>query len=442
MYILHILIFCIANIANTFAHEGTVTYEKYHRLNTPAYRSDSGDWIGISYDDDTPKKKLDTFVMGDLRFYFQDNNSFNYSIQEAYVRYNTDQYRLTLGRKILNWNQNEKYWALGYLNPVQSFTLLSTEEEGLVGIHGEKDFGDFEVDVLLSYLFIPQINPKMDIKDGIVKSRSEWMRLPPRYAKISGRVEPIYYKLNPYSISKILLNKSLGANLKYKWAKGAASVFAIYKPENKLRANAIAYYDNITLRQPVVEAAPTVNHHGYYGVEVSHTFGDLLGRGGLSYVDPNARLGKDFPVAITNGRESQSYEQTGVVINPKYEKEAYAHLSANLDRDIYALSLNYIHTLTKVTRSNDDFSSDAVKWMRAVGGTFTYYFTDDFSILMDMKYDLARFDNIVKGEIKYSYKHKVNVAFGLEMLKAPTNSSYWSYYRADDTVYSSIGFYF
>jgi lipopolysaccharide assembly outer membrane protein LptD (OstA) len=98
--------------------------------------------------------------------------------------------------------------------------------------------------------------------------------------------------------------------------------------------------------------------------------------------------------------------------------------------------------LTPVTRGNDDFSSNAVKWMRAIGGNFTYFITDNFSIFGDLKYDLARFDNIVKAEIKYSYEHKLNLTVGLEMLKTNDPASYWSHYRADDTIYSSLGFYF
>jgi hypothetical protein len=439
LYILHAVLFLISTL---FAHEGTLTYEKFHRLNNPLNRSTSGDWLGLSYQDEPPKKYLDTFVKGAVRLYFQDNNSLNYSIQEAYVQYEAATYKVAAGRKILDWNQNEKYWGLGYLNANQAFTLLSDEEEGLIGIHLTKNAEPFEFDFLLSSVFIPQTNPSVQIKDGVVKSRSEWARLPPKYARISGKVEPIYYKMYPVSISKIVYNKSIGANIKYNWKKGGVSAFAIYKPENKLRSNAVAYYDNTVLKQPVVEADPTVNHHAYIGLQIFHAFGDVDGRGGISFVDPNATLGKDFPVPITNARVTQPYEATGILINPRYEKEAYAHMSANLKRKDYLLSLNYIHILTPVTRKNDDFSSDAVKWKRSIGGSATYLITDNFSVYGDLKYDLARFDNIVKAEIKYNYNHKINVAVGLEMLKAPDAASYWSYYRADDTIYSAFGFYF
>lgn len=424
------------------AHEGIINYEKDYRLNKPTYKSTAGDLINFSYKttevDET--KKIDTFARGDLRLYFQDNNALNYSLQEAYVSYKKDNYKLFVGRKILNWNENEKYWSLGYLNANQAFTLLSNEQEGVTGVLLKTDFKPFEFDFLFSYLFIPQLNPSIDFQNGEVKSKSDWVRLPPTTTVISGLEVPIYYKIKKYDVSKILFNKSIGGNIRYNWNKGGVSAFAIYKPENRLRANAEAYYDNILLNKVIVEADPTVNHHAYYGVQAFQAFGDLQTRAGLSYVDPNAHLGKDFPVDISNARKT--FQSTYFSINPSYEKEAYAHFSANLDRKNYILSLNYIHLLSKNVRKNDDFFSDTVKWKRAIGGSATYFFTDSFNILLDLKYDLERFDNILKGELKYNYKKKVYFALGLEVLKAPDENSYWSYYRANDMLYSSLGFYF
>lgn len=430
----------------TLAYEGTVTFEKFYRLNKPLYQSNTGDWIGFSYKDDPIKsnseKKVDTFFMGDLRLYFQDNNSLNYSFQEGYVSYTNADYNLYVGRKILDWNENESYWSLGYLNANQAFTLLSTEEEGVTGIHfNKRQSENFEYDILLSYLFIPQVNPSIRFKNGEVESHSEWMRLPPKSTVINGTTVPIYYKVKNYQYEKILLNKSLGFNLKYKYRGGIFSAFAVYKPENKLRINAEAYYDNVTLNKVVVEADPTVNHHAYYGVQWSQAFGDVKVKGGVSYVDPNAKIGKDIPIFdIQNSRKTFSSDY--FTINPRYDREAYSHLSANIYRKKYNITLNYIHLLSNSVRNADDFFSDTVKWKRAVGAGITYFFNDYFSILADLKYDLSRKDNILKGEVKYNYHNRIYVSAGLELLKAPSDNSYWSYYRASDTLYSSIGFFF
>ena len=190
----------------------------------------------------------------------------------------------------------------------------------------------------------------------------------------------------------------------------------------------------------MVDANPTVNHHAYYGAQNFQDFGDVKMRGGLTYSDPNARLGRDFPVDINNARKN--FKSDYFTINPRYEREAYSLISANLDRKSYVLSLNYIHLLTNNTRGSDDFFSDTVKWKRAVGGSVTYFFNDSLNILVDVKYDLARYDNILKSEIKYNWRNKVTLALGVEILKAPTTSSYWSYYRDNDLMYSSLGVFF
>lgn len=438
-----LLFLALISLGNSslFAATAELSYEKFYRLNKPLYRSESGDWLGFNFETAPPTKDLDTYLNTDLRFYFQDNNSLNYSVQEAYAQYKGDTYTITAGRKILDWNLNEKYWSLGYLNAVQSFTLLSTEEEGVTGVLFNKHFGNFEFDILASYLFVPQINPAIDFKNGDVHSKSEWVRLPPKKTVISGTEVPIYYNITDYSMSKIIFNKSLGGNIRYSWTNGGVSAFAIYKPENKVRINASAYYDNLGTGKVNVTADPTINHHAYYGFQTYHAFGDIKARGGVSYVDPNAKLGKDFLVDISNARKTFKSEYFN--INPRYDKEAYAHMSLNYDKHRkYKLTLNYIHLISGNIRGNDDFFSDTVKWKSTVGGGIQYFFNDSFDAAVDLKYDLIRSDNIIKGEVKYNYHKQITLALGLEILKAPDDASYWSYYRTNDTLYSTIGFIF
>ena len=418
-----------------------ISYEKFFRLNKPINRSDTGDWLGLSYETAAPEKKLDVFLMGDLRFYFQDDTALNYSLQEAYAVYKNDDYSITVGRKILDWNTNEKYWSLGYLNALQSFTLLSTEEEGVTGVVFTKSIGNFEFDILGSYLFIPQINPSIDFENGNVKARSEWVRLPPKKTVIAGSEVNLYYNIADYKIRKIIFNKSLGANIRYKWTNGGASAFAIYKPENKLRVNASVVYDNLVSEKAIVTADPTASHHAYYGVQLYQAFGDIKARGGFSYVDPNARLGKDFLIDISNARKT--FKSEFFNINPRYDKEAYAHMSLNYDKQRhYKLTLNYIHLISDNIRGSDDFFSDTVKWKSTFGGGIQYFINDSFETSFDLKYDVVRKDNIVKAEVKYNYNQRANLALGLEVLKAPDANSYWSYYRTSDTLYTTLGFIF
>lgn len=418
-----------------------LSYQKFIRLNKPLNKSDSGDVIGLSFESSQTKGHLDTYLNADSKFYFQDNSALNYSLQEGYLLYKNSNYELTVGRKILDWNENEKYWSLGFLNGLQSFSLLSTEEEGVTGLLYHQHFENFEIELLGSYLFIPQLNPSIDFEGGQIKSRSEWMRLPPRRTVVSGLEVGINYNVANYQVEKIIFNKSLGGNLLYKWKKGGFSAFAIYKPENRLRVNASAYYDNLGTGKVIVTADPTVNHHAYYGFQVFQNFYDVLLRGGFSYVDPNAKLGKDFLIDISNARKTFKSEYFN--INPRYDKEVYSHMSANyIPNSQFQFSLNYIQLISDNVRGNDDFFSDTVKWKQTIGIGAKFLFWESFSTAFDLKYDFVRKDNIMKGEAKYNYKNEVSITLGYEILKAPDNSSYWSYYRTADTFFGQIGFIF
>ena len=101
-------------------------------------------------------------------------------------------------------------------------------------------------------------------------------------------------------------------------------------------------------------------------------------------------------------------------------------------------SLNYIHLLSENTRASDDFFGDTVKWKRTVGTRLRYYFTDYFNVMGDYKYDLARKDHIVKSEASFTFLSRATVNIGMELIKSPQSNSYWSAYRANDTVYTSL----
>lgn len=433
--------FSVGKSSSSLAFEGALSYEKYLRLNDPAYRSNSGDWLNLSFQtDDAKSEDLDAYAEGDLRLYFQDNNDLAYSLQEAYLKGKFNDYEWHLGRRILDWNQNEHYWGLGYLNASQGFSLLGDDLEGVSGLFVKKQFGDIEIEGMISYFFIPALNPAIDIKNGEVRTKNDWVRLPPTRTLYNARVIPLYYQIGEVDYSKILFNKSMGLNARYLYAKGWFSAFALYKPENRLRINASAAYDP-NLDKVVVSANPTVNHHAYYGVLWQHWMGSTRALGGLSYVDPNTKIGKDLNLlSIENGR--QEFESEYFSIKPRYDREAYSHFSLNFDRGSYALSLNYIHLLSNNIRGADDFYSDTVKWKRALGAKVDYSFNDRFSMEVNYKYDVSRKDEVLKAELKYEYLRRVTCAIGVEALKAPREDSYWTYYRSNDIVYTQFGLYY
>src|SRR5690606_2153871 len=101
------------------------------------------------------------------------------SLSEAFVTTGDGTNTYTVGRKVLNWNPTEVFWGLNHLNARRSFTLLDLEREGIIGFHWDRKMGDLELNFVLSYLYIPQLNPGLEVKNGAITSKSEWVRRPP-----------------------------------------------------------------------------------------------------------------------------------------------------------------------------------------------------------------------------------------------------------------------
>jgi hypothetical protein len=90
----------------------------------------------------------------------------------------------------------------------------------------------------------------------------------------------------------------------------------------------------------------------------------------------------------------------------------------------------------------DDFFTDTVRWENAVGFHMDHKFSDKLTGLIDLKYDLERKDNILRSEFSYRFNRQFNFILGVELLKAPSRSSFWAAYRANDTAYGQLSFHF
>ena len=364
--------------------------------------------------------------------------------QRHYVQHNEGDTRWTIGRKLMDWTHHERYWQLGYMNAQQGFKLLGEKQEGLFGVHYDyRPSKGFRFSGIFSFFYLPAMNPELDVRDGKMVSTSEWKKLPPTKTRIQGLVVPIQYDLQRPAISDVVFQKTLGANVEYSWGSGMAQAYAIYKPENNIRANAEAFYD-LSEQVVKVKANPVVNHHAMYGTSVHQKAGDVLLSTGMDVIDPNARLGKDFDIIdpVKLKQSNRTFESDFFKIEPSYDREAYFFGRAYIDRLFYNLSFNYIQLLSDNVRSADDFFSDTVKFKRAVGTQVNYWLSDSFSTMLDLKYDLDRGDNIFRGEMAYRFNHFMSAGVGAELIKATQDDSYWAPYRANDTVFTSFGYHF
>ncbi|EQC43837.1 hypothetical protein [Bacteriovorax sp. Seq25_V] len=437
----------LATVNSNAYLKGDFSYEKFQRLNNPETKSDFDDWTALNLSYDGSLANSHTYAETDLRFYINNNRQLNYSLPQAYMEWKDRDRRLSVGRQLLNWNENETYWLLDTVNPNQGMYLLSEKKEGLTGLQYDHRFHDnFTVSIFFSYFNVPALNPALTIKDGEVTSSSEWVRLPPKAVPLEDKLVPLYIEINQPDIARdIVLKKSLGIRQAFSWDRnrGELSSYLLYKPENKLRMNAEAYM-NEDLEKINVIASPIVNHHMIYGMQYKQRLGQVKFIAGFDINDPNAKLGDDFKILDAGQLKENNkvFESEYFTVKPNYERESYFHTSANINRGSYMLSLNYIKLLTDNERGSDDFFSDTVKWKNTVGARVRYYFDDFFNVMVDLKYDLTRRDNILKAEANYMLFKKASINIGMELIKAPDENSYWAAYRANDAVYSSLKFLF
>lgn len=448
-YQVFIIFFSLLTLTPTHAEEEghglALSFHRYNRLNDPLFQTKTQDWFGLEVDRGVELAEAKSlYLKASIRYYRADGH-FNYSVPEAYWDYQDQFNRLTIGRRIVDWNPGEAYWGLNNgLNARQGYTLLGEEQEGLIGVHFDRRFSQITAHFFMSYLHIPSLNPSTDIRDGRVITRSEWVRRPPTRTSFRGVPLDIFYKLDRPDIEDVIFKKSLGAAIDYQWDSGNIFFFTIYKPENNLRSNALVEGILTDESQVVIKAEPIVNHHVMIGAHLKQKIYDTEFMIGFDITDPNATIGKDFaaldPVQLRE--TNRVFATDDFVIEPNYDRESYARMALTQDwgRGLWG-SLNYTRLMSKNVRG-DDFFTDTVKWKSAVGVYLEYQFGEGFLASGDYKYDFSRKDEILKAEFSYTWRKQLTLLIGAELLKAPSLDSYWTVYRANDTAYARLSYHF
>ena len=228
---------------------------------------------------------------------------------------------------------------------------------------------------------------------------------------------------------------------KSNFGKGEISGYVIYKPEANVRVNASTQYNVVDSQLPV-RADPIVNHHIVYGATLTQDIKSTKNVIGVTFVDPTARLGQDFDTLSLDISSNKEAVRSGYLIDPKYDKEAYLHFSSFFPGDIISAGFNGLHYLTSHDQGNDDFYSDTVRWLSAVGINLNYHLSDAITASVNLRYDLKREDNLFDGSITFKPYKRTFINLGLELIRSPSKNSYWSSYRANDTGYVNFGMFY
>lgn len=414
--------------SNSFFQLEKVNYENQQRQelnNTDAF----GLELDKTYKGDDWEAKID------LKGRFLVNNSQPaYSLQEFYIQKDWENSQLSVGRKLLDWNENETFWLLGHMNGVSSINFLEPDREGLFGINYSHKIGNFKLEGFLSYFYIPNLNPSLDIVDGKVANYGTWGRTPPKFTAISGQRTEINYDVNRPDVEDIIFKKSLGGRLTYEGDFVNASFYGLYKPETNLRMNAEAYAELDATITAV--ANPLVNHHGIYGASLGFGGDRVSWTTNIQVVDPNVNLAGDFEVVdpFKLRQDNREFTSEFFSVRPNYQKQAYLTSEILINSFDQQIGLHGIYLLEGRDGLGDDFLSDAPKWHAALGGSLKLRYSYKWFASASYQYDLQRSDQILQFASSYYFAKYTSVGFGGKLLRSPNIQSYWYPHRAEDQI--------
>jgi len=140
-------------------------------------------------------------------------------------------------------------------------------------------------------------------------------------------------------------------------------------------------------------------------------------------------------------QENREFDSDFFSIKPNYKRESHTTLALTHKNYYLDFGLNYFRLLTEAS-SGDDFYSDSSRFENAVGFWLQVKPSEQLTWLVDLKHDLSRKDILLRTNVSYLFTNNFVTAVGVEMLQAEDMSSFWSSYRANDSIYFSMGYSF
>jgi hypothetical protein len=410
--------------------KGVIGYQYRQQLGTPVSSVAPSSLVDISLTDQGKSGGSGYFYQLDGRLQPEESTGL-YSVPEAYLSRTNGRTSYVLGRKILDWNAREAFWATGELNSMRGFNGLESNQEGIVGAHFKRGGERFAFHFYASPVSIPQINPSYtQQKDGKISGTNEWANLPPERVRFRGQEIPVRYDIEYPEVSEIIFHPSAGINLDWKLSSWNFNAYGAYKPENQIRINATGdYVQDAEGERAEVRARPFIAYHRLYGAGVSKELGRGWSAGtGLMIVDPVARRDDKFVFEALR-------------VEPVYTEEHYATAAFTWQGRDLTFSLEALE-LTKGRVVNTNAFAKKPKWTRAVGTNVRWSPRDRFALSGQWRRDLLSDDVTWRTEAEWQLSRHLTMGLGFELIDAPNDASFWSAYRANDGLFGSLGYLF
>ncbi len=218
----------------------------------------------------------------------------------------SDDEKLYIGRKLMNWSELDSRWNLGLWQPLFQWNPLNPEAQGLSGIFWQAERPSYSVTVFASPIFIPNQGPAFEVVNGQFVPGNPWFRRPPDSVRIFSESTQVQYNFERPNESQVVFQPSYGARLLFGSAEAGTLVQLnyMYKPSNELALAYSGILDTSTIKG-VVDLKPLVFYHTLSGLDLSHRTGKW--RFGISGVADRPQKDLDLEERWTRPQFSDAY---------------------------------------------------------------------------------------------------------------------------------------
>ena len=150
-----------------------------------------------------------------------------FRLPEAALRLNSTDGVWFIGRKLKNWDWADSFWNRGIWEPLYREDALRTYPAGLTGFFRDFDYAQGQFSLFGSFLFLPELGPHFEEKEGALVSKNSWFTSPP-VEKIGNTNMKPFYDIQDKAWQDFL-KLSLGGRLSY---RGFYASY-LYKPMNR-----------------------------------------------------------------------------------------------------------------------------------------------------------------------------------------------------------------
>lgn len=357
-----------------------------------------------------------------------------YSLKEAYIGLRpTRKIEIKAGRQVLNWSELDSAWGFGKLNNRRNFDYFEPGQEGLIGLNTiVKISRDVRLMVFASYLYVPEMNPALDINKSkkTITSRHPWADAPATSAEISpGLSKKIMYEVDYPQIQDVIYRTSLGFNFGMENKHWVFDNFFIRKPENQMSQKVNVAYSNA---DDAIKAyiKPQFYFHDVYGSTLKYRNADLEMYASAIASQPNT---------LPDGNR-EATRQTEI----KTEKMREDYMGGGIAKtnDVYGVGFNYVARLSPYDRKKENLTLDP-RWNQAINFNVYRFIGRKLKLSSDFKYDMLTTDRLFMVNASYFATKFLLVYVGVNMIGTPSDGkSYWSPYTNNDSMYGGLRYIF